>query len=161
MKKIAVCGGAGEIGWHLCKKLRDSGAYVTVYDRKYPVKGKQFSWPANEYFVFDLTNDQDYFASFRFHEYDEVYHLAGSTRAAPEHAEVMYNRARTTLNILEVCRKAKVKVVHVPLPGTQYGDEDWLLHLYEAYADQYGMDIQTHSIEALGAEIANVAATSK
>lgn len=117
MKKVAVCGGAGFIGWHLCKRLRADGHYVVAYDIKYPEFASQKEWPANEYHVFDLRNDRDYFAAFRWQEFDEVYQLAADMGGA-EHvfsgkhdAEIVQNSARINLNILDVCHRAGVNKI--------------------------------------------------
>lgn len=117
-KKIAVCGGAGFIGWHLCKRLRADGNFVVAIDRKYPEFAPQHEWPADEYHVFDLLNSVDYYSTIaRWQDFDEVYQLAAEMGGAGyiftgEHdAEIMHNSARINLNVLEICRMAQVKKV--------------------------------------------------
>lgn len=167
MKKVAVCGAGGFIGWHLCKRLRADGHYVIGYDRKYPEFAPQAEWPMNEMHIFDLTNDVDYLAAFRWQEYDEVYQLAAEMGGAGyiftgEHdAEIMQNSARINLNTLEACRRAGVKKVFFMSsacvynsmtscaehlagdPDSSYGYEKLFAEqLYLAYARQYGMEVR-------------------
>jgi len=114
MKKILVTGGAGFIGNHLCKRLRDDGAYVVVIDRKMPEFG--FA-PANEYFVHDLRNPIDYLSQFRFESFDEVYSLAAEMGGAEyifsgdNDANIMHSSAMINLNVLEASRQAGVKKI--------------------------------------------------
>lgn len=114
MKKIIVTGGAGFIGSHLCKRLRDDGHYVAVYDRKMP----EFDLaPAHEYFVFDLRNPIDFYGSFRWQDADEVYQLAAEMGGAEyifsgeNDAEIMRSSALINLNVLEASRQAGIKKI--------------------------------------------------
>ena len=114
MKKVLVTGGAGFIGGHLCKRLRDDGAYVVVYDRKMPEFG--FA-PANEYFVYDLRNSPDFYGSFRWQDASEVYQLAAEMGGAEyifsgeNDAEIMRSSALINLNVLEASRQAGIKKI--------------------------------------------------
>jgi len=112
MKKIAVCGGAGFIGTHMCQKLKDEGHYVVAFDRKMPEFG--FA-PADEYMVFDLRNGVDYYSTFRWQDFDECYQFAAEMGGSEyvfsgEHdAEIMHHSALINLNVLEACRMYGVK----------------------------------------------------
>lgn len=138
MKKVAVLGGAGFIGSHMCKKLRDEGCYVTSYDIKYP----QFGFaPAHEYFIFDLTNEPSFFGSFLWHQYEEVYQFAAEMGGAgyiftgDNDADIVTRSARINLNVLEACRQAKTKKIFFSSSACVYeslsifpGDKlDWRL----------------------------------
>lgn len=112
MKKVAVCGGAGFIGSWMCQKLRDEGCYVVSYDRKMP----EFKFaPAHEYHIFDLRNSADYYSSWRWQDFDEVYQCAAEMGGAgyvftgDNDADIMHSSASINLNVLDVCRKAGVK----------------------------------------------------
>lgn len=114
MKKIAVTGGSGFIGSHLCAKLKAEGNYVVSFDRKMPEFG--FA-PAQEYNIFDLRNPTDYYSTFRWHEFDEVYQFAAEMGGAQyvftgeNDAEIMRSSALINLNALEACRLFGVKKV--------------------------------------------------
>ena len=109
MKKIAICGGAGFIGGHLADRLARDGNYVVVFDRKLPEfwEGKN---PAHEYHVFDLRNSVDYFAGYRWDQFDEVYQLAAEMGGADfvfsgkHDGAIMHDSALINLNVLEACR---------------------------------------------------------
>lgn len=141
MKKIAVCGGAGFLGGHMCQKLKDEGDYVVAFDRKMPEFG--FA-PAQEYFVFDLRNDVSFYSEFRWQDFDEVYQFAAEMGGAEyvftgEHdAEIMHDSALINLNVLEACRRwgtkkvffASSACVYPSLPVQKYldGRKDFVLH---------------------------------
>lgn len=126
MKKVIVTGGAGFIGGHLCKRLRDDGAYVVVYDRKMPEFG--FA-PANEYFIFDLRNAPDFYGSFRWQDADELYQLAAEMGGAEyifsgeNDADIMRSSALINLNVLEACRQAEIKKIFFASSACVYGDQ--------------------------------------
>jgi GDP-D-mannose 3',5'-epimerase len=114
VKKVIVTGGAGFIGGHLCKRLKDDGNYVVVYDRKMPEFG--FA-PADEYFIFDLRNSPDFYGSFRWQDASEVYQLAAEMGGAEyiftgeNDAEIMRSSALINLNVLEASRQAGIKKI--------------------------------------------------
>lgn len=170
MKKIAVCGGAGFIGSHMCQKLKDEGHYVVSFDRKMP----EFDFaPAHEYNVFDMRNSTDYYSTFRWNDFDEVYQFAAEMGGASyvftgDHdAEIVYSSALINLNVLEACRLFGVKKVFFASSACVYPTldelqlafgEDCAEHLagrpdspygleklfsetaYDSYARNYGMD---------------------
>jgi nucleoside-diphosphate-sugar epimerase len=115
MKKAIVTGGAGFIGSHLCKRLRDDGYYVVSYDRKMP-EWPEFA-PAHEYFIFDLRNAPDFYGSFRWQDADELYQLAAEMGGAEyifsgeNDANIMHSSAMINLNVLEAARQAKINKV--------------------------------------------------
>ena len=59
-KKILVCGGAGFIGHHLAKKLKDDGHFVTVVDIKRKCEFAEDNSYCNLYFQLDLTSQQSW-----------------------------------------------------------------------------------------------------
>jgi nucleoside-diphosphate-sugar epimerase len=168
MKKAAVCGGSGFLGSWMCDRLRKEGYWVTSYDIKQP----EFGWaPANEYYIFDLRNGTDYFANFRWHEYNTVVQMAASMGGAEfvfsgeNDAEIMRSSALINLNVLEACRQFKVAnmlftssaCVYPTLPNgradcredditdpdSAYGHEKLFSeHLYKSYAKNHGMNIK-------------------
>lgn len=174
MKKVAICGGAGFIGGHLAKRLAKQGAYVTVFDIKMPeyyglAAGEKL--PAHEYHILDLRNSPDYFASYRWDQFDEVYQLAAEMGGADfvfsgtYDGQIMHDSALININVLEACRRYGVPkiffsssaCVYADLPDgktacaesdagnpdSPYGMEKLFAErLYQSYAAQYGMAVR-------------------
>lgn len=101
-KKVIVTGGAGFLGAHLVRVLREAGAVVFV--------------PRSE--DYDLRYSEDAFAVMR--QWgdtcpDVVFHLAarvsgiGSTAATP--ADHLFDNAMMALNVIHRCNRAKTKLI--------------------------------------------------
>lgn len=110
-KKILVAGGAGFIGSHLAKRLKDAGHYVVAAD-----------WNRNEYFdaesdfcdkflLMDLRDQEN--CHIATEGCDEVYDLAadmgGMGFIMTNHALILQNNLRIGLNLLASATKYKVK----------------------------------------------------
>jgi GDP-D-mannose 3',5'-epimerase len=169
MKTALVCGAAGFIGNHLCIRLKLDGYHVVGVDKKYPEFGRS---AADEFNIFDLTNEPGYHAHFHRYAYDEVYQLAAEMGGAEyifsgeNDAEIMRKSALINLNVLEACRFHKVGKVFFSssacvygslndahrkgcvegrdeAPDSAYGWEKLFAEqLYDAYARNHGMEIR-------------------
>lgn len=72
-KKILVAGGAGFIGSHLVKRLKDKGHLVVVAD----IKSNEFHESEADFFIqHDLCNQLDTYHLFKHFKFDEVMNLA-------------------------------------------------------------------------------------
>ena len=128
--KVIVTGGAGFIGSHLVDRLLEDGNEVIVID--------DFSGGKEENLAQHKDNDKlkvykksicDKDILELFNGVDIVYHVAAIPRVQysikyPEET----NKANIdgTLNVLECCRKAKVKRVVYSASSSAYGDQDKL-----------------------------------
>ena len=119
MKNILVCGGAGFIGHHLARKLKNQGYYVIVADHKPRNEYcKDISF-CNEYYPFDLSID----SSWRiFHEdkldIDCIFQLAADMGGAGyvftgnNDYNIMSNSAKINLHCARWAIKWKAKVFY-------------------------------------------------
>ena len=131
MKKVAVLGGNGFLGTHLCARLKAEGYYVAAFGRHYPAYGFK---PA------DVYNIQNLVVPFRFHDnFDEVYALAGEVgglgyiQDSDNDAVVMHNSVQINLNVLEAVRKAGIPKVFFASSACVYPD------LYQAANVEYDL----------------------
>lgn len=172
---VVVCGAGGFIGHHLVKGLKAEGYWVRGVDLKYPEFGETC---ADEFIIGDLRNslvaEKALVSPFPALEINHVYQLAadvgGIGYIVSHDAQIMSNSIRINVNMLEACRKAKVKKiffsssscvypeynqldpqnsmckedeVYPALPDSEYGWEKLFSErLYLAYARDYGMDIK-------------------
>jgi nucleoside-diphosphate-sugar epimerase len=113
MKKVLVCGAGGFIGGHLVKQLKKEGAWVRGIDLKHP----EFSQTlADDFIIGDLRDPQ--VCKYAIDQpFIEVYQLAADMGGAgyiftgENDADIMYNSALINLNVLECCRKKKIKKI--------------------------------------------------
>lgn len=172
MKRALVCGAGGFIGTHLVNELKKQGFWVRGVDLKYP----EFSQTnADDFVIGDLRNPNvcDHITDLYF---DEVYQLAADMGGAgfiftgENDADIMHNSATINLNMLDVCRKKKIKRIfysssacmypehnqldpdnpkcseesaYPAAPDSEYGWEKLFSErLYFAYGRNYGMDVR-------------------
>lgn len=122
MKRILVCGAGGFIGSHLVKRLKEEGNWVRAVDLKYPEFSKT---QADEFIVGDLR-EQKVCDLVIDSSIDEIYQLAADMGGAgyiftgENDANVMHNSALINLNIVEECRKKKIKKVFYSSSACMY-----------------------------------------
>jgi UDP-glucose 4-epimerase len=161
-KRILVTGGAGFVGFHLCRKLSDFTSNITVYDNLLSGKVENVKHLPKVHFVkadiLDLKklNSQE--------KADVIYHLAAQVvvpYSMENPIEDFETNARGTLNVLEKARKDDARVVfassaavygntnQLPTPETYgfspascYGLSKVVGEQYcNMYSKQYGLDI--------------------
>ncbi|AUH66501.1 UDP-glucose 4-epimerase GalE [Paracoccus zhejiangensis] len=108
-RNILVCGGAGYIGSHMVRLLRDHGHQVVVFDNL--SQGHAAAIPGVELVQGDLLNPADLADLFARHPVDAVIHFAaltavGESVAAPD--RYYRNNVCGTLNLLDAMRRAGV-----------------------------------------------------
>jgi GDP-D-mannose 3', 5'-epimerase len=113
-KTALVCGAGGFIGSHLVKRLKQEGYHVTGIDLKHPEFSKS---AADKFVILDLRDQNKVHKHFIENRYDEVYQLAADMGGAgyiftgDHDAEVMYNSAQISLNVLDAAYKSGVKKI--------------------------------------------------
>jgi UDP-glucose 4-epimerase len=161
-KNILVTGGAGFIGFHLCRKLSNFTSNLTIYDNLSSGKVENVKHLPKVHFVkadiLDLKklNSQE--------KADAIYHLAAQVvvpYSMENPIEDFETNARGTLNVLEKARKDDARVVfassaavygntnQLPTPETYgfnpascYGLSKVVGEQYcNMYSKQYGLDI--------------------
>ena len=111
-KKILVTGGAGFIGFHLCKKLLELGADVTIFDNLSSGKMENVKDNARAKFIKGDILDLKELLSLP--KFDLIYHLAAQVVVpySMENPTIDFEtNARGTLNVLEKVRKDKSRLV--------------------------------------------------
>lgn len=127
-KKAIVCGAGGFIGHHLVKKLKSEGYWTCGVDLKYP---EFTTTEADEFIIGDLREQSLVREVFKT-SFDEVYQLAADMGGAgfifigDNDAEIMHNSALINLNILEACKKSKVKKVFYSSSACVYPEHNQL-----------------------------------
>jgi UDP-glucose 4-epimerase len=123
-KRVAVLGGAGFIGSHLCQALAGQGNHVRVFDRSNAdlknLKAMTGSW---EFLGGDFMNESDVQEAVA--DADLVYHLISTTVPATSNENPIYDAESNllpTLRLLESLRHTKTKkVIFLSSGGTVYG----------------------------------------
>ncbi len=131
MKRVLVTGANGFLGRHLCGALavRKDFVVVLVRDWLYPFSGSQPSLPDAKVFG---SFDQIERAIAEYHV-DTVVHLAAQTEvgvAVADPVGTFEANARGTWQVLEACRRQKVRRVVVASSDKAYGD--WIVPYTEA-----------------------------
>jgi UDP-glucose 4-epimerase len=139
-KKILVTGGAGFIGFHLTKKLLDSGADVTIYDNM--SNGKKENIQDNPKAKFIKGDILDLKKLLSLPKFDLIYHLAAQVVVpySMENPTLDFDtNARGTLNVLEKARKDKTRLIFASSAAV-YGNptkfpttEDYGFHPFSCY----------------------------
>src|SRR4030066_2449431 len=111
-KRILVTGGAGFIGFHLCKKLTDLGLNVTIYDNLSSGKLKNVKdVPKAKFIKGDILNLKQLCSQ---EKADLIFHLAAQVvvpYSMENPTEDFETNARGTLNVLEKARKDDSRLV--------------------------------------------------
>jgi len=161
-KKILVTGGAGFIGFHLCKKLLDSTPNLTIYDNLSSGKLKNVNDLAKANFIKgDILNLKKLYSTAKT---ELIFHLAAQVvvpYSMENPIEDFETNARGTLNVLEKARKDDAKLVFASSAAV-YGNpakfptpEDYGFNPFSCYGlskvvgeqyckmymNQYGLDI--------------------
>ncbi|MDD2677274.1 MAG: NAD-dependent epimerase/dehydratase family protein [Methylacidiphilaceae bacterium] len=172
MPDALVCGAGGFIGSHLVRRLKREGFWVRGVDLKFP----EFAPTEADDFVQGDLRDQDFCRLVVDRGFAEVYQLAADMGGAGfvftgEHdADILHNSATINLNMLDACRRRRVKRIFYsssacmypaynqedpenPLcseasaypaaPDSEYGWEKLFSErLYLAFARNYGMEVR-------------------
>jgi UDP-glucose 4-epimerase len=161
-RRILVTGGAGFIGFHICKKLTDIGLDVTIFDNLSSGKIENVNDVPKAKFVKGDILDLKNLCSLE--KTDLIYHLAAQVvvpYSMENPTEDFETNARGTLNVLEKARKDDSRVVfassaavygnptQMPTPESYgfhpfscYGLSKVVGEEYcQMYASQYGLDI--------------------
>ncbi len=161
-KKILVTGGAGFIGFHLCTKLTELGADVTIYDNLSSGKmGNVNDVPKAKFVKGDILDLKHLLSLDKF---DIIYHLAAQVvvpYSMENPTEDFETNAHGTVNVLEKVRKDNARLIFASSaavygnPNTFPTNEDYGFHPFscyglskvvgeeycQIYTLQYGLDI--------------------
>ncbi|MEM2081143.1 MAG: GDP-mannose 4,6-dehydratase [Candidatus Bathyarchaeia archaeon] len=160
--RIFVTGGAGFIGFHLCKRLSDLTSNLTIYDNLSSGKVENVKHIPRVHFVKADIRDQKKLQSQE--KADVIFHLAAQVvvpYSMENPIEDFETNARGTLNVLEKARKDDARVVftssaavygntpmlptpesHGYSPASCYGLSKVVGEQYcNMYSKQYGLDI--------------------
>jgi len=118
-KKILICGGAGFIGHHLAKRLKEEGHTIVVADIKSCNEYSEGLDYCHHYLQLDLTKDDSWGnIDDQFKGFDEVYQLAADMGGAgyiftgDNDANVMTNSSLINLHCVQFATKWKAKVFY-------------------------------------------------
>jgi UDP-glucose 4-epimerase len=161
-KSIFVTGGAGFIGFHLCKKLSNFTSNLTVYDNLSSGKVENIKHLPKVHFVkADILNLKKLYSQ---EKADLIFHLAAQVvvpYSMENPVEDFETNARGTLNVLEKARRDDARVVFVSSaavygnatelptpenygynPSSCYGLSKVVGEQYcNMYSQQYGLDV--------------------
>ncbi len=117
--KILITGGAGFIGSNLVEKLVENNEVVVLDNLS--GGNENFIEPfldKIEFYEIDLADKiDDYFSGV-----EEVWHLAANPSVKDSSPETFFKDLKITKNVLEACRKNKVKRILFTSSSTVYGD---------------------------------------
>ena len=161
-KRILVTGGAGFIGFHLCKKLSNFTSKLTIYDNLSSGKLENVNQLSKTHFAkADILNLEKLQSQ---EKADVIYHLAAQVvvpYSMENPIEDFETNARGTLNVLEKARKDDARVIftssaavygntsQLPTPETHGFSPDSCYGLSKVvgeqycnmYSKQYGLDV--------------------
>ncbi|PKM98986.1 MAG: UDP-glucose 4-epimerase GalE [Elusimicrobia bacterium HGW-Elusimicrobia-3] len=109
MEKIAVIGGAGYIGSHVCKLLKQSGYSPVVFDNLSTGHRRLVRW--GEFFKGDLGSISDLLRFFKKHKVRAVMHFSAFAyvgESVDNPAKYYLNNVANTINLLNAMRNAGV-----------------------------------------------------
>lgn len=145
--RILVTGGAGFIGYHLIKKLREDNE-VFAFDDFSLADNKVEGQTYEKYCVY---KDRKWWSEY-YKDIDLIYHLAAVSRIQPSFSDPWRTtkiNIMGTQAVLEYARKNKCKVIY-PASSSKYGGElaspyAWTKlqgeKLCELYNQSYGVDV--------------------
>tara|TARA_R100000005_G_scaffold96408_1_gene83038 strand:+ start:169 stop:1014 length:846 start_codon:yes stop_codon:yes gene_type:complete len=111
MKKIIVTGGAGFVGFNLCKKLVDLGHHVTSIDN-YSTGSWNNHVTGVFYFNRDISNQEEIWGLFK--NADVVFHLAALARIQPSFdvpSKYFKSNIEGTFNLCEICKRNDIPII--------------------------------------------------
>jgi UDP-glucose-4-epimerase GalE len=120
--KVLLTGGAGYVGSHSAKLLRESGHDVWVYDNL--VFGHRGAVPKDRLIEGDLLDGARLSAAFREHGIDAVMHFAAFAyvgESVTDPAKYYHNNVVGTLSLLDAMRAAGVKKIVFSSTCATYG----------------------------------------
>ena len=123
--KILVTGGAGFIGSHLCEMLVTKGNFVIAVDINTLDKKELTTYDSFLFYQIDVNDTAKLEYIFCNNQIDMVYHLASNTSIPKGQMNVnidLNNTFRTTLSVLELLVKYKIKKFVYTSSSTVYGD---------------------------------------
>lgn len=123
--KILVTGGAGFIGSHLMRKLKEAGHEAVALDNL-STGLRENLLPDMKLVVMD-THDKAVEDVFQKEHFDAVVHLAAQTLVSDSMTDPendMYQNVAGTVRILECCRKYGVQRIIFSSSAATYGDVD-------------------------------------
>ena len=123
--KILVTGGAGFIGSHLMRKLKEAGHEAVALDNL-STGLRENLLPDMKLVVMD-THDKAVEDVFQKEQFDAVVHLAAQTLVSDSMTDPendMYQNVAGTVRILECCRKYGVQRIIFSSSAATYGDVD-------------------------------------
>ena len=120
--KILVTGGAGYIGSHTVRKLKEADHDIVIFDNL--SSGHVDAIKDFDLFIGDLANKQDLEKVFSEHKFDAVVHFAGSIEAGESMTDpkrFFDNNFVSGLNLLEAMLKHDVKKIVFSSTAAVYG----------------------------------------
>ena len=123
--KILVTGGAGYIGSHACKLLKEQGHTVVVFDNL--ERGSRHAVKWGEFILGDLRNKSDILQAMEGANFDAVMHFAayayvGESMEKP--GMYLENNIYGTLNLLNAMNQCNVKTLIFSSTCAVYGSPD-------------------------------------
>lgn len=124
---ILVVGGAGYIGSHLCKLLRDRSEPHVVFDNF--EQGHRAAVPGSPVFEGDLRNQADLERVFQEHKIDLVMHFAAYIsvgESVREPAKYWQNNTAGVLNLLQAMDHAGVRSIVFSSTAAIFGEPEYV-----------------------------------
>jgi len=162
--KILVTGGCGFIGSHIVDKLIEKNYETIVIDNLSTGKKERLN-QKTRLIVADITNGIEMQRVFENEKPDIVIHTAAQVMLRKSIEEPVFDAMTNiigTINVLEACKKSKVKkIIYTSTGGARYGNPEYLPvdenhkinpsspygiskhsaeHYVKAYSDLYGFD---------------------
>lgn len=123
--KILVTGGAGYIGSHTVRKLKNAGHEIVIFDNL--SSGHKDAIKGFELFEGDLANKEDLRKVFAENDFDGVIHFAGSIEAGESMTDpkrFFDNNLVCGLNLLEAMLERGVKKIVFSSTAAVYGEPE-------------------------------------